>query len=154
MVTVQEVLSLAIEIDMIGLAHRVFWAVSEGKVYADDASEKLDEIEYDEQAISDMVERNLLNIGKIKLYAVQTNQPGLFAFYYSEDVLDAYSLHQEMYREKPRRLTNASHLMGKSFDFNETGKSEILYVQRKEVVAFPFYLGHAWAGERRVYRMY
>ena len=42
MITVQEILHLAIETDMQDLAHRVFWAISEGKAKAGEDSKILD----------------------------------------------------------------------------------------------------------------
>lgn len=153
MATVKEVLDLAIEIELIGLAHRVFWAISNGKVNLNDASEALDTIHYDELAIAQMVERNLLVIGKIQLYILATFQPDTYAFYYCENAVEADSLHREMFREAPKRLTTAPHLMTEIFHFDETGASQILYFQRKDVVSYPYYLGHARAGERWLYRV-
>lgn len=153
MVSVQEVFQLAIEMDMVHLAHRIFWAIAKGKVKVDEDSKRLDAIDYDEEAISKMVARNQLSIGKIKLYVAETTMPGRFAFYYSENVLDAHALHQDMFRETPKRLTNASHLMPKLFHFDETDAANIVYFHRNKVVAYPYYLGHAKAGERVLARM-
>ena len=153
MVSVQEVFQLAIEMDMVHLAHRIFWAIAKGKVKVDEDSKRLDAIDYDEEAISKMVARNQLSLGKIKLYVAETTMPGRFAFYYSENVLDAHALHQDMFRETPKRLTNASHLMPKLFHFDETDAANIVYFHRNKVVAYPYYLGHAKAGERVLARM-
>lgn len=153
MVTVQEVFQLAIEIDMMHLAHRIFWAIAEGKVEVEDDSERLDAIDYDDEAITKMVAQNQLRIGKIKLYVAETTMPDQFAFYYSENVLEAHALHQNMFRETPKRLTNASHLMQKLFHFNETDAANILYFHRNKVVSYPYYLGHARARERVLVRM-
>ena len=153
MVSVQEVLQLAIEMDMVHLAHRIFWAIANGKVKMEEDSERLDAIDYDDEAISKMVARNQLSIGKIKLYVAETTMPDRFAFYYSENVLEAHALHQDMFRETPKRLTNASHLMPKLFHFDETDAANILYFHRNKVVAYPYYLGHARAGERVLARM-
>lgn len=148
MVSVQEVFQLAIEIDMIHLAHRIFWAIGNGKVGGAEDSKRLEAIDYDDETILEMIAQNKLNIGKVKLYVAQTTKPDLFAFYYSENVLDAHALHQEMFQETPKRLTNAPHLMQKLFHFDEKGSGDVLYFHRNKVVAYPYYLGHAWAGER------
>ena len=153
MVSVLEVFQLAIEMDMMHLAHRIFWAIAEGKVKVEEDSERLDTIDYDDEAISKMVARNQLSIGKIKLYVAETTMPDQFAFYYSENVLDAHALHQDMFRETPKRLTNASHLMPKLFHFDEVDAAKILYFHRNKVIAYPYYLGHARAGERVLVRM-
>lgn len=153
MVAVQEVFQLAIEMDMVHMAHRIFWAIAEGKVKVEEDSERLDAIDYVDEAISKMVARNQLRIGKIKLYVAETTMPDRFAFYYSENVLEAHALHQDMFRETPIRLTNASHLLPKLFHFDETDAANILYFHRNKVVAYPYYLGHARAGERVLARM-
>ncbi|AMQ05287.1 hypothetical protein [Sporosarcina psychrophila] len=116
-------------------------------------SELLDAIDYDDEAISKMVARNQLSIGKIKLYVIETREPELFAFYYSENVLEAHALHQDVFRETPKRLTNAAHLMPKLFHFDEIDAANILYFHRNKVVAYPNHLGHARAGERVLARM-
>ena len=148
MVTVQEVLRLAIETDMRGLAHRVFWAIAEDKVRADEDSKNLEYVDYDEEAITKMIEQNVLNIGKVKLFVITTKKPGIFAFYYSENVLEANALHQKIFKESPKRLTHAPHLLGKVFQLNEKNDPEILYFHREKVVSYPYYLGVARAGER------
>lgn len=153
MVSVREVFQLAIEMDMIHMAHRIFWAITERKVKLDDDSEQLDTIDYDDEAISTMVAENKLSIGKIKLFVAETGVPHLFAFYYSENVLDAHALHRGLFQETPKRLTNASHLMPKLFQFVESSATNILYFHRNKVVAYPYYLGHARAGERVLTRM-
>lgn len=153
MTTVKEVLDLAIEIELVSLAHRVFWAISTGKVTVNDPSEILDTIHYDELIIAQMVTQNLLAIGKIKLYMIETYHPDTFAFYYSENALEADALHREMFREAPKRLTATPQLMTRIFHFNETGAAQILWFQRKQVVSYPYYLGHARAGERLLYRV-
>jgi len=153
MVSVQEVFQLAIEMDMVHLAHRIFWAIAQGKVKVEEDSERLDAIDYDDEAISEMIARNQLSIGKIKLYVAETTTPDRFAFYYSESVLEAHALHQDLFRETPKRLTNASHLMLKLFHFDGTEAANILYFHRNKVVSYPYYLGHASAGERVLARM-
>ena len=119
MITVQEILHLAIETDMQDLAHRVFWAISEGKAKAGEDSKILDNIDYDNEAITKMIEQNVLNIGKVKLFVAETTEPEVFAFYYCENVLEAYALHQELFKERPKRLTNAPNLLGKVFHLDE-----------------------------------
>lgn len=153
MVTVNEVLQLAIETDMVHLAHRVFWAVANGKVQVDEDSLQLDAIDYDDEEISVMITQNTLAIGRVKLYVIETRTPDVFAFYYSENVLAANALHFEMFKETPKRLTNADHLMKKLFHFDETSTADILYFHRNKAVAYPYYIGHAWAGERRLERV-
>lgn len=153
MVTVQDIFHLSIEMDLPDLAHRVFWAISENKVKAHEDSKILNDIDYDDESITSMVRLNMLDIGKIKLFVVETTAPDIFAFYYSENILEAHALHQELFREIPNRLTKASHLLGKAFHFDETNDTEILYFHRNKVVAYPYYLGHARARGNFLYRM-
>lgn len=142
-----------VETDMIPLAHHVFWAVETGVVQWSDDSDLLKQVTYDEAAIQQMIRQNVLGIGKIKLYAAETKTPALYAFYYSENVLDAHALHEQSFKESPKRMGDASHLLGRLFEFEAPGTSNILYFHRSEVAAYPYYLGHAWAGERRFFRI-
>ncbi|WP_438313006.1 hypothetical protein [Sporosarcina sp. FA9] len=59
MSTVGEILQLAIETDMQGLAYCVFWAISECKVSAEENSEILDNIDYDEETIARMITKDI-----------------------------------------------------------------------------------------------
>lgn len=151
MPTVQEVFDLTLETDMINLAHRIFWAISKGHVTTNCTSTKLDSIEYDEQEIAQMIQSNLLSIGKIKLFVVQTRSSN-FAFYYAESSLEAYAHHQQLFKEKPKKITLANHLLTKMFGFTQNGKHSILYDHRKTIIAYPYYLGHAQAGEHLFYQ--
>lgn len=151
MASVQEVFDLALEMDMISLSHRVFWAISKGFITVSCPSEKLDSVIYDEQAISEMIQSNLLSIGKIKLLVIETHHQNTFAFYYAENSLDAFGLHQELFHEKPKKVTLANHLMTKIFQFED--RAEILYENRKNMVAYPYYLGHARGGEHKLFKL-
>ncbi|MHA6260594.1 hypothetical protein ACXYMX_11980 [Sporosarcina sp. CAU 1771] len=148
MVKVEEVLKLAIDTDMSGLAHRVFWAITEGKVKAHEDSKKLDCIDYDQEAIAQLIEKNVLSIGKVKLFVATIKNPEIYAFYYSENVLEANHLHRKLFKEAPKRLTHAPHLLGNVFQLDEKNDPEILYFHREKVVSYPYYLGVARAGER------
>ncbi len=154
MVTVREVLQLAIETDMMQLAHRVFWAMENEKVEATEDATKLSQITYDEEEIAAIVAQNTLAIGKVKLYVVETKTAEVFAFYYGEKALDVHALHQKMFKESPKRLRNADHLLGEIFHFNDTYTAEFLYFHRAKVVAFPYYIGHASAGSQVFYDLY
>lgn len=152
-VTVQEVFDYAIESDMLNMAHHIFWALSKGHVTAQCAAEKLQSVEYNEQEISSMIQSNLLSIGKIKLFVIQTQQANSYAFYYAENSLAVYSMHQQLFREKPKKVTNANHLLQEIFEFVDTGTSAMLYEHRRKIVEYPYYLGHAYAGERVLQRL-
>lgn len=153
MATVQEVLQLSIEVDMSELAHRIFWAISTDQVKVDEDSSSLDKITYDDEAITNMIKQNILNIGKIKLFVVETTNTNLYAFYYSENVLEVNSLHQELFRETPGKITSAAHLLGNTFHFDMTKNWDILYFHRNQVVAYPYYLGHVKAKHNLFYQM-
>lgn len=153
MATVQEVFRLTTDLDLKWLGHRVFWALKEGKVQAEDNVERLNEIDYDDVAIEALIAQNKLEIGKIKLYVAETATPELFAFYFAENVLEVSMLHQALFREKPIRIVDGEDLTGKAFEFQDEREAEILFMYRSKISAFPCYLGHAWAGERVFYRM-
>lgn len=152
-VTVQEIFDFAIETDGLMLAHRVYWALSENMVQLEDDSEKLQEINYDETAVNGMVERNLLGIGRIKLFVIQTSNEKWFSFILAENSLDAYRLYADLFREKPVKVTRSDRLMIPTMFIADTGKETSLYEYRKHVVEFPAYVGHAEAKTRVLYRM-
>ena len=145
-VTVQEVFDLALELDLKKIAHRVFWAISQGLVTTTCDSNKLHELNYDEEQIEEMIDKNLLQIGLIQLYVAQTSH-NMFAFYYAKENVEAYSLHIELFRQKPKSFKNANRLLSQRFYFLETDKSEVLFTHRGRVVDFPYYLGVAKPGE-------
>ncbi len=153
MASVQEVLQLSIEVDMSELAHRIFWAISTDQVKVDEDSSSLNKITYDDIAITNMIKQNILKIGKIKLFVVETTNTNLYAFYYSENVLEVSSLHQELFRETPIKITSAAHLLGNTFHFDMTKNWDILYFHRNQVVAYPYYLGHVKAKHNLLYQM-
>lgn len=152
MVTVKEVFDYAVETDMVPLAHRVYWAISKQHVQLHDDSHKLDALPYPEHEIQESAERNVLGIGRIRLYVIQTKQDGWYAFYLAENPLDAKHLHAELFREQNGKVTRADRLMHRLMTFGEDGREEILYDYRKRVVQYPNYLGHARAGERILHR--
>ncbi|GEN83599.1 hypothetical protein SLU01_19110 [Sporosarcina luteola] len=153
MVTVREMFDFAIETDGLNLAHRIYWALSENLVQLEDDSEKLDAIHYDESAIYSMVERNVLSIGRIKLFVIQTSNEKWYSFILAENSLDAYRLYADLFREKPRKVTRSDRLMIPTMDIADTGQQTNLYEYRKNVVQFPAYVGHAEANTKVLYRM-
>lgn len=153
MESVKEVFDLAVELDLYNLAHRVYWAISQKKVDLTDSSKKLEEIEYDEVSINNMVEANLLGIGKVQLFVVQTGNPEWYAFYLSESGLEANSMHIKKFREKPRNITRADRLMVSLMDFVDKDMEMNLYEYRRKVIEFPVYVGHAESGKHTLYNI-
>lgn len=153
MVTVKEVFDLAVEMDLYKLAHRVYWAITQAKVTLTDCSKKLEQIEYDESAIEKMVETNLLGIGKVKLFVIQTGNPKWYAFYLSESGLEANSMHIEKFREQPKNITRSDRLMVPLMSFVDKGTEMSIYEYRKKVVEFPAYVGHAESGEHVLHNL-
>lgn len=153
MITVKDVLSLAIETDMQLFAHHIFWAISTHQIAPNDDSNKLLTLNHDAENVRKMSTANPLEIGKVKLYAVETRQPNYFAFYYSENILEVDQLHRKLFRETPKRLTNASRLLREVFHFADGRDASLLYFHRSQVVEFPYYLGHIWGGEAVLERL-
>ena len=152
-VTVQELFDYAVESDCSLLAHGLFWAISRGHVRPEDDSDRFKNLERDDQAIQELVKSNLLGIGRIKLFVIQTNQLNLYAFYLAENVLDASRLHEDYFREDAKKITRADRLMIPYMTFANTGQEESLYEHRKSIVQFPAYVGHAIAGQRVLHRL-
>lgn len=152
MITVQEMFDYALEMDLSHLAHSIYWALLTERITFLDDSEKLKGIEFDEVEIKRLMEKNDLNIGKVKLF-VMDGPEDWYVFYLAEHSLDAYRLHEELFRERQRKITRADRLMTRYMTFVETSTEECLYEHKKEIITYPTYVGHAKAGERTLYRM-
>lgn len=152
-VSVKEVFDLAVELDLDKLAHRVYWALAQQKASLTDSSDKLTEIQYDERAVESLIEKNTLGIGRIRLFVIQTNNPGWYAFYFAQNSLEASSLHSSLFHEKPVSIVSAPRLMIPLMTFSETGVEMSLYEHRKKMIEFPAYVGHAEAGKHVLYKV-
>lgn len=153
MVTVQEMFDYAIENDCSLIAHTLFWAIAQGEVSQEDDADKVKDLQRDDQAIQELIKSNVLGIGKIKLFVVETNHQDLYAFYLAENVLEANRLHEDKFREHDKRITRADRLMIPYMSFVSSEKEESLYEHRKSIVQFPAYVGHALAGEHVLHRL-
>lgn len=153
MTSVKEVFDLAIELDLYKLAHRVYWAITNQQVSLTDQSQKLAEIKFNENEISSLVERNVLGIGQVQLFVVQTQKSNWFAFYLSKSVLEAHSMHLKSFREKPVNIVKAERLMIPLMTFAEKDTEMSLYEYRKKLIEFPAYVGHAEAGRHVLYNL-
>ncbi|WP_153732790.1 hypothetical protein [Sporosarcina obsidiansis] len=151
MITVQEFFNFSIDIDHSLTAHSIYWAVINQKLSFDDDVKKLQEISLDHETILQMKEQNILGIGKIKLYVMESTHKGWFAFYLAEHSLDVYRLHEERFRESGVKVTQADRLMLRLMKFAETGEEMILYECRKGVKVYPAYVGHVMAGDEVFY---
>ncbi|MDW0112234.1 hypothetical protein QT711_03490 [Sporosarcina saromensis] len=153
MATVKEVFDYAIETDLSGLAHRVYWAISQQLVQLSDDSLKLDAVDYDENAISNLIEKNMLGIGKVKLFVIQMLQKEWYSFYFAENSLEAYQLHCKRFGKPTGKVVHAERLMIPQMHFADSGQEINLYDYRKNVVEFPTFIGNAKAGEHVLYRL-
>ncbi|WP_303968821.1 hypothetical protein [Sporosarcina ureae] len=152
MITVKDMLDYAFEIDLSHLAHSIYWALMTNQITLQDDSEELKGIEFDEAEVQRMMEQNILDIGKVKLFVMDTENDW-YVFYLAEHSLDAYRLHEELFRQNQHKITRADRLMINVMTFADTGAEESLYDHKKEVLMYPAYVGHAKAGERTLYRM-
>lgn len=152
MITVEDLFDYAVDTDMSLTAHSIFWAITNQKIRMDDDSKKLKEIEFDEEAIQQSMQVNILRIGEIKLFVVESKQPNWYAFYLGKKEADAYRLHSETFHETGVKVTHADRLMPNLLTFVESGTEESLYEYRKRIVQFPVYVGHVEGGKRLVHR--
>lgn len=152
MITVKDMLDYALEIDLSHLGHSIYWALMNQHIQLQDDSEHLKAIEFNETEVQQMMAQNLLDIGKVKLFVMDTENDW-YAFYLAEHSLDAYRLHEQLFRERQYRITRADRLMIHLMTFAETGEEECIYDHKKEVLTYPAYLGHAKAGGRTLYTM-
>lgn len=151
LITVKEILEYATEFELNRLAHRVFWAVSTQRINLADDSNKLLEIIYDEVAVREMTDRNVLGIGRIKLYVVESFAQ--YAFYFANNPLEVSMLHREKFSEVTGAITEAHRLLTKVMYFADLDIRISLIDHRKTIVQFPAYLGHAAAGQYILHRL-
>lgn len=151
MITVRDLFQLTIDMDMKKLAYYIFWAMKKRFVSLEDDSTLLDAIPYNLVEIGLLTEANPLQIGIFSLYVVETGQQNIYAFYYARSHQEAESYHTHRFREQAGKTHFTPHLMGKAF-FIEKEESEILYFHRQQVVEFPYYLGHAEAQTRILWK--
>lgn len=150
-ITVKEVLDYATEFDMCRLAHQVFWAVSTNKVMLTDNSDRLLEIDYEAETIREMTDRNMLCIGRIKLYVIKSYEQ--YAFYFANNPLEASMLHREKFGEATEHITEAKRLLTKVMYFADIDLETAMIDYRKSIVQFPAYLGHAAPGKYILHRL-
>ncbi|AXH99106.1 hypothetical protein DV702_04765 [Sporosarcina sp. PTS2304] len=150
-VTVNDLFNYAVETDMSLTAHSIFWAITERKVHMEDDSQTLQHVSFDRQAVDQLMKENKLCIGRIQLFVMQCETPGLYAFYVAEAASHVFQLHHTYFRERGVNVTQADRLLCRLMRCARTGKEESLYTFKKEVASFPAYLGHARAGERVLY---
>lgn len=153
MITIKELFDGAIEYDLKLVAHSVFWALSENVVRYEDDAERMNEIELNQEAIQELVNKNILGIERIKLFVIRTQIKDLFAFYFAENVLDANSLHQTLFDEKATNIVNGSRLMAKPMHFATPNLNMNFFDYRKQFVQYPAYIGHVRAGDGVCYQI-
>lgn len=151
LITVKEILEYATEFELCRLAHQVFWAVSTQQINLADDSNKLLELIYDEAAVHEMTERNVLGIGRIKLYVVESFAQ--YAFYFASNPLEVSVMHREKFGERTGAITEAHRLLTKVMYFADLDIHIPLINHRKTIVQFPAYLGHAAAGQYILHRL-
>lgn len=150
--TVKEVLDLAVECDMSGVAHHAWWAITQQGIKLQDDIEKLKSIPINHEAINQLVTNNALGIGRIKLFVIKAPGSDLYAFYLAEQSIDATMLHNDKFG-RVEKVTNATRLFPNKMLFADTGVEMTLFEYRKKMVQFPAYLGHARAKENVLYRL-
>lgn len=150
--TVKELLDLAVECDMSGVAHHAWWAITQQGIKLQDDVDKLKNIPVDCEAIKELVSNNTLGIGRVKLFVVKAPNSDLYAFYLAEQSLDATILHNDKFG-KCEKVINATRLLPNKMLFADTGLEMTLFEYRKKIIQFPAYLGHAKAKENVLYRL-
>jgi len=151
LITVKEILEYATEFELYWLAHQVYWAVSTQQIQLEDDSNKLLKVVYDDAAVREMTNRNVLGIGRIKLYVVKSFAQ--YAFYFARDPLEVNMLHKALFGELPGAITEAHRLLTKVMYFADIDIQTSLLEYRKTIVQFPAYLGHAEAGQYNLYHL-
>lgn len=151
-ITVKEILEYAVEGEHSVLAHMIFWGMTTQGISPEDDSNKLKDLEFDREAITALVKNNVLGMGQIKLFVVKVSSE-LFAFYFARNVLEANAHHTRLFSQKAASIVEAERLLHKSMYLADLDKHMMLVDYRKELLQFPAYIGHAEAGDDRLYRL-
>lgn len=152
MITVEELYEYAIQTDLSHLAHGIHWALKNGIATLHDDSETLKTLPFDLKEIGEMKARNDLGIGKIRLFAVETNERDCFAFYFAESTQQAEKVHRSIFRGSFAAAKDADRLMPNLMTLAETGEELSFYELRERTMLFPAFVGRVMARERVVYR--
>lgn len=152
LISVKELLEYAVAGEHSVLAHTIFWGMTTQGISPEDDSEKLKTLPFDREAISALVQNNVLGMGQIKLYVVRVGAE-LFAFYFARNVLEASSHHTRLFSQKPSTIVEAERLLHKHMYLADLDKSMMLVDYRKELLQFPAYIGHAQANDHKLYRL-
>ena len=151
-ITVKDLLDFSIEQEYNMMAHICYWAITTHQVGLEEDSTVLDQLTFDKGTIQQLMNQNVLGLGRIKLYVVTVNQ-SLYAFYFASNSLEAASHHKVMFREQPRNIAEAPRLMHKLMYLSNIDKEMLLIDYRKQVLQFPAYVGHARSGEYVLHRL-
>ena len=142
MITVNELFEYSIENEHIATAHAIFWAISQEIVQQTDDSKNLNTITYDNAAIEQLIQNNVLGLGTIKLYLI-TCKNNWYAFYFAKNVLELNNLHRSLFNQDPGKIVEAKRLLHKYFTVDDEDIQLIDY--RKNILSYPAYIGHAKA---------
>lgn len=147
--TVKDLLNDAVTYDGRYLAHAIFYCVQHKKVQLEDSADKLQfselsQVEHLE--IIQMREANMLAMCEMKLFTVPMADK-LFAFYLSENVVEAASEHRKQFNQEPAKIINITDDMDESLHDVETNKSESFRELKRRTIDFPIFAGLMRKGE-------
>lgn len=152
MITVQNLLEYSIEQEYSMLAHTIFWAISSQNINPNDDSSVLKNIEFDQVAITNLMQQNVLGLGNIKLFVI-TVAKDIYAFYFAKTSFEALVHHSYLFAKKANQIVEAKRLMHTKMFWPDTDQEMKLIEYRKQLLDFPAYVGHARAGEHILYKL-
>lgn len=142
MINVKELFEFSVSNENIVTAHAIYWALSQKLVNPEDDSQRLINLNFDKATIEQLAKKNVLGLGKIKLYSVECKN-NWFAFYFAKDVLELANLHWTLFGQQPGKIVEANRLLYMYFTI---GSENVLLIDyRKKFLSFPAYVGHAKA---------
>ncbi|WP_431030034.1 hypothetical protein [Lysinibacillus sp. LZ02] len=151
LITVKDLLDYSIDQEYSMMAHICYWAITTQNVQLEDDSKVIDQLAFGRQAITQLMQQNVLGLGQIKLYVITVNKH-LYAFYFARNGLEAASHHKRIFREQPQNISEAPRLMHKLMHLTSINKEIFLIDYRKQILQFPAYIGHARSGEYVLHR--
>lgn len=142
----------ALQNEMSFIAYSILYAIETGQATGFEDSETFITNEFTERnkaGIADYMERNPLQIGEIKLYAVPSvrDAPAV-SLYFAENKKQVRELHSKQveYERGKSIIREASEWFSLEIDINEQGKKKSLLELKNEAHTLPCYVGQLTEG--------
>ncbi|MEY2195781.1 hypothetical protein AB7942_24060 [Neobacillus sp. BF23-41] len=119
------------------LAHCIYHLLAEQKISIDDDISKIDLEQADQQKVRELVQKNVLGIHKVGIYALKMNQKD-FVFIFAASKHEAIQFYTKTFHQNPLNCHEYS------LDYQLARGNDVISfrVMRKEFMSFPAIAGY------------